>query len=232
MSADLAKRNAAEAALVYVKDGMRLGLGTGSTAALFVRLLGERVKQGLKVIATPTSEATRVLAEQVGVPIKELDAIGGVDLTIDGADEVDPRFRLIKGGGGALFREKIVAASGPEMLVIADVSKAVETLGAFPLPIEVSPFGFTLTAAHLYKALKQTKCDGVEVTLRETGGKPFVTDGGNYILDAHCKRIPEPELLSDALNQIVGVVEHGLFIGMASTVILGSEQGVEVQERD
>ena len=232
MSADLAKRNAAEAALAYVKDGMRLGLGTGSTAAHFVRLLGERVKQGLKVIGTPTSEATRALAEQAGVPIKELDALGGVDLTIDGADEIDPRFRLIKGGGGALFREKIVAASGPEMLVIADASKAVETLGAFPLPIEVSPFGFTLTAARLYKALKLTKCDGVEVTLREiANGKPFITDGGNYILDAHAKRIPSPDLLSDALNQIVGVVEHGLFIGMASTVILGSEKGVEVRER-
>src|SRR5262249_40690947 len=175
-----------------------------------------RVRAGLRVIATPTSEATRLQAKEVGIPLKDIDAIGGVDLTIDGADEIDPRFRLIKGGGGALLREKIVASAGPQMLVIVDESKAVETLGAFPLPIEVAPFGFTLTATRLYRVLKQTRCDGVEIVLRERDGKPYVTDGGNYILDAHCQRIPEPDLLADALNQVVGVVEHGLFIGMAS----------------
>jgi ribose 5-phosphate isomerase A len=227
-----AKIKAAEAALDYVQDGMRLGLGTGSTAAHFVRLLGARVKQGLRIVGTPTSEATRKLAEEVGVPIKDLDSIGGVDLTIDGTDEIDPRFRLIKGGGGALFREKMVASSGPAMLVIADASKAVETLGAFPLPVEVSRFGFSLTAGRLYKVLKQTKCEGYEITQRQGGdGKPFITDGGNYILDAHCKRIGEPDLLADALNQVVGVLEHGLFIGLASTLILASDRGVEIRER-
>lgn len=232
MSADVAKMNAAAAALDHIKDGMTLGLGTGSTAAHFVQLLGERVRQGLNVRGTPTSEATRKLAEKVGVPLVDVDRIGRIDLTIDGADEIDPRFHLIKGGGGALLREKIVAAASQHMLVIADETKAVETLGAFPLPIEVTQFGFTLTADRIYRVLKQTKCAGALVKLREgADGRPFVTDGGNYILDAHAERIPEPDLLSDALNQIVGVVEHGLFIGMAGTVILGKAKGVEVRER-
>ena len=232
MSANLAKINAATAALSYVKDGMALGLGTGSTASHFVRLLGERVRQGLNVRATPTSERTRALAEQAGVPLVSVDAIGRIDLTVDGADEIDPHFRMIKGGGGALLREKIVASASTHMLVITDESKAVETLGAFPLPVEVTQFGFTLTSDKIYATLKRTGCAGAEITLRETpDGKPFITDGGNYIFDAHAKRIPEPDLLSDALNQIVGVVEHGLFIGLAGTLILGKEKGVEITER-
>lgn len=231
MSADLAKINAAAAALNYVKDGMSLGLGTGSTAAHFVRLLGERVRQGLKVRGTPTSEATKKLAEEAGVPIVAIDRLPAIDLTIDGADEVDPRFRLIKGGGAALLREKIVASASAHMIVIADESKAVDTLGAFPLPIEVIPFGYSLTAMRIYGALKATACDGVEVKLREdNNGAPVITDGGNYIFDAHCKRIPSPEGLADALKRITGIVDHGLFIGLARTVILGKAKGVEIRE--
>lgn len=231
MSADLAKMNAAAAALDYVKDGMTLGLGTGSTAAHFVRLLGEKVRQGLKVRGAPTSEATKQLAEQAGVPLVPINRIGKLDLTVDGADEIDPRFRLIKGGGGALLREKIIAAASAHMVVIADEAKEVDVLGEFPLPIEVTPFGFTLTAEKIYAALKQAGCDGREVTLREKGGgEPFVTDGGNYIFDAHCKRIAQPEFLGDALKRLVGVVEHGLFIGLARTAIIGKAKGAEIRE--
>ena len=231
MSADLAKINAAAAALDYVKDGMALGLGTGSTAAHFVRLLGERVRQGLKVKGAPTSEATRELAEQVGVPLLPLERIGRIDLTIDGADEIDPRFRLIKGAGGALLREKIVAKASMHMLVIADESKAVDNLGEFPLPVEVTPFGFTLTADRIYAALRDAQCVGREVTLRQKpDGSPYITDGGNYIFDAHAKRILNPEGLGDALKRITGVVEHGLFIGLARTAILGKAKGVEIRE--
>lgn len=228
---DLAKINAAAAALDYVKDGMALGLGTGSTAAHFVRLLGERVRQGLKVRGAPTSEATRELAEQVGVPLIGLERIGRIDLCIDGADEIDARFRLIKGGGGALLREKIIAKASTHMIVIADEGKAVDNLGEYPLPIEVTPFGFTLTADRIYAALRDAQCVGREVTLRQKpDGSPYVTDGGNYIFDAHAKRILNPEGLADALKRITGVVEHGLFIGLARTAILGKAKGVEIRE--
>jgi ribose 5-phosphate isomerase A len=232
VSADLAKINAAAAALDFVKDGMTIGLGTGSTSAHFVRLLGERVRQGLKVRGAPTSEATRLLAEQAGVPMVDLDRVTHLDLDVDGADEVDAAFRLIKGGGGALLREKIIAAASEHFVVIADESKAVETLGAFPLPIEVTQFGFSLTALKIFGALRETGCAGGEVKLREIApGKPLITDGGNYILDAHAERIAKPEALADALKRIPGVVEHGLFIGMARTVILGKAKGVEIRER-
>lgn len=230
MSADLAKVNAAAAALEFVKNDMVLGLGTGSTAAHFVRMLGERVRQGLRVRGVPTSEATRIQAENVGVPLLDIERVTQLDLVIDGADEIDPQFRLIKGGGGALLREKIVASAGAHMIVIADEAKEVAILGAFPLPVEVVPFGFTLTAARIYKALIETGCSGKEVALREKGGKPFITDGGHYILDARAEIIPEPEALAKALESIVGVVEHGLFIGLARTVILGKAKGVEIRE--
>lgn len=231
MSADLAKLNAAQAALEFVKDGMVLGLGTGSTAAHFVRLLGERVRQGLRVRGVPTSEATRNLAEQVGVPLIEISQVSRIDVDIDGADEIDPAFRLIKGGGAALLREKIVAAASREMVVIADESKWVETLGAFPLPVEVTRFGFALTLERVRTAMREAGCEGLEANLRVAGkgNDPVVTDGGNYIVDAHCARIPDPEALAEALKRIVGVVEHGLFIGLSRTVVLGKAVGAEVR---
>jgi ribose 5-phosphate isomerase A len=229
---DLAKINAAAAALNYVKDGMVVGLGTGSTSAHFVRLLGDRVRQGLRVRGVPTSEATRALAEQTGVPLVEISQVAKIDIDVDGADEVDPAFRLIKGGGGALLREKIVAAASGQMIVIADESKWVETLGAFPLPVEVTRFGFALTAQRIYAALKETKCHGVEVALRVSGkaNEPVITDGGNYIVDAHAQRIPAPEALGAALKSIIGVVEHGLFLGLAHTVVLGKAKGADIRE--
>ncbi|HVV33437.1 MAG TPA: ribose-5-phosphate isomerase RpiA [Vitreimonas sp.] len=229
---DLAKINAAAAALDFVKDGMVVGLGTGSTSAHFVRLLGERVRQGLRVRGIPTSEATRSLAEQVGVPLLEISQVPKIDIDVDGADEVDPAFRLIKGGGGALLREKIVAAASGQMIVIADESKWVNTLGAFPLPVEVTRFGFAMTSQRIYEALRETKCDGVEVALRVSGkaNEPVITDGGNYIIDAHTERIPAPEALGAALKAIIGVVEHGLFLGLARTVILGKDKGADIRE--
>jgi ribose 5-phosphate isomerase A len=232
VTADLAKINAAAAALDYVKDGMVVGLGTGSTSAHFVRLLGERVRQGLRVKGVPTSEATRTLAEQVGVPLIEISQVAQIDVDVDGADEIDPKFRLIKGGGGALLREKIVAAASAHMVVIADESKAVDVLGAFPLPIEVTRFGFAITAQRVHEALRKTRCTGDEVALRTAGkaNEPVITDGGNYILDAHAKAIPTPDSLGEALKRIPGVVEHGLFLGLARTVILGKAKGAEIRE--
>lgn len=217
---DLAKMNAAAAALEYVEDGMILGLGTGSTASHFVRMLGDRVREGLRIGGLPTSEATRRLAMQVGVPLIEIDQADRIDLTVDGADEVDPHFRLIKGGGGALLREKIIAHASDQMIVIADRSKLVERLGRFPLPVEVTPFGFTITAKKVFDALRDSGCGSADVRLREAGapGRPFHTDGGNFILDCHCGTIPDPEGLSDLLNRIPGVVETGLFLGFPRTV--------------
>ncbi len=231
MSEDIAKFNAAQAALEFVKDGMVVGLGTGSTSAHFVRLLGERVRQGLRVKGVPTSEATRNLAEQVGVPLLEISQVTALDVDVDGADEVDPQFQLIKGGGGALLREKIVAAASAEMVVIADEGKWVETLGKFPLPVEVTRYGFALTLERVRAALRETGCAGDEVVLRVSGkaNEPVITDGGNYILDAHAKRISDAQKLGDALKRIAGVVEHGLFIGLSRTVILGKAKGAEVK---
>jgi ribose 5-phosphate isomerase A len=232
MTADLAKINAAAAALDYIKDAMVVGLGTGSTSAHFVRLLGERVRQGLRVKGVPTSEATRALAEQVGVPLIDISRVEQIDVDVDGADEIDPKFRLIKGGGGALLREKIVAAASAHMVVIADESKAVDVLGAFALPIEVTRFGFALTARRVYAALRESQCAGHEVALRTSGkaNEPVITDGGNYILDAHAKLMPAPDRLASALERIPGIVEHGLFINLARTVILGKAKGVEIRE--
>lgn len=229
--ADLSKFNAAQAALDYIKDGMIVGLGTGSTSAHFVRALGERVRQGLRVKGVPTSEATRNLAEQVGVPLLEISQVTSIDVDVDGADEVDPAFRLVKGGGGALLREKIVAAASKQMVVIADETKWVETLGAFPLPVEVTRFGFALTQQRVAEALRKTGCAGDEVVLRVSGkaNEPVITDGGNYILDAHVQRIASAEALAAELQAIAGVVEHGLFIGLAQTVILGKAKGAEVK---
>jgi ribose 5-phosphate isomerase A len=225
------KREAAARALEEVRDGMQLGLGTGSTAKHFVELLGMRVRSGLKVVGVPTSETTRRDAEHWGIPLTTLDQIDRLDLTIDGADEIDPALNLIKGGGGALLREKIVAAASDRMIVIADESKWVETLGRFPLPIEVVPFGLAATRRAIAGAFAECGVSG-QTTLRQAGdGHVFVTDGGHWIIDAHLGRIADVSRLGDRLVAIPGVVEHGLFIGLAGMAVLASAQGIRVVER-
>jgi ribose 5-phosphate isomerase A len=219
------KRSAAEAALDFVEDGMRLGLGSGSTAAHFVRLLGRRVAAGLNVVGVPTSRGTEALAKESGVPLTTLDEVGEVDLDIDGADEIGPSLSLIKGGGGALLREKIVATASRRMIVIADASKQVATLGAFPLPIEIVIFGAGATKRAVENAAADLGLSG-KVSLRQNGGKPFVTDCGNYLLDASFGRIRDPETLADRLDGIPGVVEHGLFLGLADLALVASTEGI------
>ncbi len=222
---DAEKRCAAERAVAYVEDGMTLGLGTGSTAAHAVRLLGKRVRAGLDVRGVPTSRATQALAEACGVPLATLDDVTRLDLTIDGADEVDPDLALIKGAGGALLREKIVASVSDRLVIVVDSSKLVERLGAFDLPVEVTPFAVSVATP----ALEATGC---RVTLRRGAeGAPFVTDEGNAMLDCAYGAIDDPRALAQRLNAIVGVVEHGLFLDMADTVIVGRAGGVEVIER-
>jgi ribose 5-phosphate isomerase A len=210
---------------------MRLGLGTGSTAKHFVELLGERVSAGLKVIGVPTSEATRAAAERCGIPLTTLDAIDRLDLTVDGADEIDPALNLIKGGGGALLREKIVAAASDRMIVIADETKWVGTLGRYPLPVEVVPFGMAATQRAMAKAFAQTGVSGQMAVRKGRDGHVFVTDGGHWIIDAHLGRIIDAPRLAGLLTSIPGVVEHGLFIGLASTAVLAGAQGIRVVER-
>src|SRR3954454_12612250 len=228
---DQLKRQAAARALEHVCDGMKLGLGTGSTAKHFVELLGERVREGLNVIGVPTSEATRADAERCGIPLATLDDIDRLDLTVDGADEMDPSLNLIKGGGGALLREKIVAAASDCMLVIADETKWVDVLGRFPLPVEVIPFGLAATQAAMAKAFAESGVSGQMVVRKGTDGHVFVTDGGHWIVDAHLARIPDPPRLAGLLSLIPGVVEHGLFIGLARTAVLAAAQGIRVVER-
>jgi ribose 5-phosphate isomerase A len=227
VTADDLKRAAAERALSAVGDGMRLGLGTGSTAAHFVALLGARVRAGLNVVGVPTSERTRAQAAAEGIPLTTLEETPELDLTVDGADELDDALRLIKGGGGALLREKIVAAASRRMIVIADASKRVKRLGRFPLPIEVVPFGLGATGRAVATAFERLGCVG-ELRLRGSDEAPFVTDGGHYILDAHLNAIADPNGLAAALNAIPGVVEHGLFIGLATSAILSTDDGIVV----
>ncbi|NKJ05860.1 ribose-5-phosphate isomerase RpiA [Rhizobium sp. SG741] len=224
MDARQMKIEAARAALTYVESGMRLGIGTGSTAEEFVRLLAEKVASGLSIEGVPTSERTAKLCNELGVPLKSLDELPALDLTIDGADELDGALTLIKGGGGALLREKIVAASSARMIVIADESKLVQTLGAFPLPIEVNPFGLASTRILIEKAASRLNLSGA-LNLRLSGDHTFVTDGGHFIIDASFGRIPDAEALSNALNSIPGVVEHGLFINMATLAIIAGPAG-------
>lgn len=210
---------------------MKLGLGTGSTAKHFVDLLGQRVAGGLRVIGVPTSEATRVQAEACRIPLATLDEIDRLDLTVDGADEVDHALNLIKGGGGALLREKIVAAASDRMIVIADDTKWVDALGRFPLPVEVIPFGLAATQRAMATAFAQSGASGQMVVRKGKDGHVFVTDGGHWIVDAHLGRIADAPRLAGLLSLIPGVVEHGLFIGLASTVILAGAQGIRVIER-
>ena len=213
MNRDPEKRLAAEAAAALVESGMTIGLGTGSTAAFALRRLGERVRQGLKVRGVPTSEATRRLAEAEGIALTSFAEVTQLDLTLDGADEFDPDLNLIKGGGGALFREKIVAAASRRLVIFADSSKRVPQLGAFPLPVEVNPFGWQVTAARI-AAL------GADVSLRGGPASPLLTDNHGYVLDCGFGAISDPAALEEQLRAITGVTVTGLFVGMTDTVLL------------
>ncbi|MEN9410501.1 MAG: hypothetical protein RL216_2475 [Pseudomonadota bacterium] len=223
---DKAKFVAAKRATEFVEDGMKLGLGTGSTAAWMVRCLAERIREeGLKVVGVPTSTRTAELAASLGVPIASLDDVKWLDLTIDGADEFDPHLALIKGGGAALLQEKIVATASDQMIVIADAAKEVAQLGAFPLPVEVIPFGWQTTKALIEETLVSLDVLHRDCTLRMNGDRPLVTDEANFIIDLHLKRIGNPRQLALVLNQIPGVVENGLFIDICDIVVIGHGDG-------
>lgn len=227
-----AKENAAAAALEFVEDGMTIGLGSGSTAEIFIELLGAKVAGGLKVQGVPTSQATAQCAIENGVPLIEADRVSRLHLTIDGADEVDPAFNLIKGGGACLLREKIIAHASDKMVVIVDGSKMVDSLGAFSLPVEVDPFGVAITAEKIYAALKKSGCKDAQTTLRQKkdGSGPLVTDGGHYILDCKCELIKSPADTAHLLNRIPGVMEHGLFIDIADVIVIGEDDHAKVME--
>ena len=231
MDIEAQKRQAAARAVEWVEPGMKLGLGTGSTAKHFVDLLAERIRGGLDIVGVPTSEATRAQAQQLGVPLTTLDETPALDLTVDGADEIGPDLSLIKGGGGALLREKIVAAASSRMVVIADEGKWVAALGRFPLPIEVVPFGLAATQRAIEAAVSAVGAAGPLVLRRAKDGHAFVTDGGHWIIDAALGRIADPASLAAGLATIPGVVEHGLFIGLAQVAILAGPTGARVVER-
>jgi ribose 5-phosphate isomerase A len=226
MANDQEKEAAARASLRFVKDGHVLGLGTGSTAAYFITLLGEEVKNGLRVRGIPTSIRSRELALSLGIPLITLDDCQEIDVTVDGADEVDPHLRLIKGGGGALLREKIVASATRQMIVVADASKQVQRLGKFPLPVEVIRFAQALVA-------KRIVAMGADAQLRrDAAGNAYLTDENNYILDCRFGEIRDPDRLARELSEMPGVVEHGLFIGMASVALLArGSQIVELKRQ-
>jgi ribose 5-phosphate isomerase A len=232
MDIEAQKRAAAARAVDFVRSGMRIGLGTGSTARHFVEVLGERVRAGLDIVAVPTSETTRSDAERLGIPLTSLDETPELDLTVDGADEIGPDLSLIKGGGGALLREKIVAHASGRMIVIADESKWVSALGRFPLPVDVVPFGLAATRRAVEAAAVAAGCPGPALLRRGKDGHAFVTDNGHWVLDAALERISDPKRLADRLSAIPGVVEHGLFIGLAEAVVLGGPEGVRVIERE
>src|SRR3954454_11813557 len=231
MNIEAQKRAASARALDFVRPGMRLGLGTGSTARHFVELLGEQVRAGLSVIAVATSEATRRDAEGFGIPLTTLDDTPELDLTVDGADEIAPDLTMIKGGGGALLREKIVASASARMVVIADESKWVAMLGQFALPIEVVPFGLAATKRAVEAATVAAGCPGPISLRKDKAGHAFVTDGGHFILDAALQRIADPRALGERLAAIPGVVEHGLFIGLAHAAVIAGPEGRRVVER-
>jgi ribose 5-phosphate isomerase A len=224
------KKAAAEVALEYVKPGMKLGLGTGSTAEHFVRLLASRVKDGLKLTTVATSERTATLARELGMTVADLGQVKHLDLTVDGADEIGPGLNLIKGGGGALLREKIVAAASDRMVVIADAAKVVDVLGRFPLPVEIVPFAYQVTMERIADAAARCGCGQNLMRLRGGEGHAFRTDSGNYIADCAAESIPDPERLARLLGEIPGVVDHGLFISMASLALVGSPSGVRILE--
>ena len=222
------KQQAAAAALVEVKPGMRLGLGSGSTARHFVDLVGRKVAAGLDVICVPTSEATGAQARSLGIPLTDLEATPELDLTVDGADEIGPGLALIKGGGGALLREKIVAAASARMIVIADASKKVAALGHYPLPIEINLFGLGATTRRIEKLMAKFGAGGGLRRRLQRDGSVFVTDGGHAILDAFFGRISAPEALADALIDVPGVVQHGLFIGLCKRAYVAGPAGIEI----
>lgn len=219
------KKAAAQAAMTWIKPGMKLGLGTGSTANELVHLVGDAVADGLEIVCVPTSEATRELAAARNIPLTSLDDTPALDLTIDGADEIGPGLSLIKGGGGAHLREKIVACASRTMLVIADESKVVETLGAFPLPLEIVPFGFAATKAAIEEAFKAEGLSG-DLVLRMRDGDIFKTDSGNFVLDAHLEIILNPAFLVARMVSIPGLVEHGFFLNIAEAAIIAGREGV------
>jgi ribose 5-phosphate isomerase A len=222
MANDLEKQVAARASLKFIEDGQVVGLGTGSTAAYFIQFLGDRVKTGLKVRGIPTSVQSQKLAEECGIPLTTLDQVDHIDVDVDGADEFDPQLRLIKGGGGALLREKIIASVSRKFIVVADASKQVAVLGRFPLPVEVIPFAESLLT-------RKISALGATVTLRKAAGAtPYKTDEGHHILDCHFGQIADPASLARTLSEMPGVVEHGLFINMANAVLLA--KGSEVIE--
>lgn len=221
MAYDQEKEAAARASLRFVREGQVVGLGSGSTAAYAVRLLGEQVRAGLKIRGIPTSNQTRELAASLGIPLTTFDSVQEIDVTIDGADEVDTQLRLIKGGGGALLHEKIVASASRQLVIVADSSKQVPMLGNFPLPIEVIGFAQPLVQ-------KKIEALGASVELRHSNGRPFVTDEGHHIFDCSFGQIPDAPALARVLSDMPGVVEHGLFINMASVVLIA--RGHEVME--
>lgn len=222
------KYAAAARALEYVEPGMKLGLGSGSTSAAFVDLLGARVRDGLKVVCTPTSEVIAEQARGLGIDVRPLAELAPLDLVVDGADEADADLNLVKGGGGALTREKIVEASAKRFIVIADASKWVDSLGQFPLPVEVVKFGHETSAMRMADTIKKLGYGDVPLVLRQKDGKTFITDGGNVIYDCHFGTITDAPALANALSNIAGVVEHGLFIGMAEALILAHPDGCKV----
>lgn len=222
------KYRAAEAAMAEVRPGMRLGLGTGSTARHFVDLIGRAVAEGLDVLCIPTSEATHAQAAALGIPLTDLETTPQLDLTVDGADEIGPGLALIKGAGGALLREKIVAAASARMVVIADASKRVDVLGRFPLSIEVNHFGLGATTIAIERLMRDFGAEGPLARRLRPDGSAFMTDGGHAILDASFGRIPDPEAVAAALIQIPGVVEHGLFIGLCQRAYVAGTSGVDV----
>ena len=225
------KRAVAAKALEYVQDGMKLGLGSGSTAEIFVEMLAPRVRGGEKLLCVPTSEKTATLARKLGFTLAGLDDLAPLDLTIDGADEADRNLDLIKGGGGMLLREKIVASASRKMIVIADETKLVPRLGKYPLPVEVVEFGHKSIAARLNAALAAAGYANVPMTLRQRDGAPFKTDGGNVIYDCGFGTIQSAPKLGAAISSVAGVVEHGLFIGIATTLLIAADGEIEVINR-
>ena len=223
---DEAKLAAATKAIeTFLQDGMTIGLGSGTTSRFFVRILGDRVKSGLRVIGVPSSKSTGQLAREVGVPLADLNDVEQLDLTIDGADEIDPKGRMIKGGGANLLWEKIVASASRKMVAIVDESKRVQRLGRFPLPVEIIPFSWRSTERQLQNLFKKAGYDDVRVDVRGSREKPLITDSGHYLLDCHLQEITDPEFLAAHLNQIPGVVEHGLFLGIATDAAIGKPDG-------
>jgi ribose 5-phosphate isomerase A len=230
MNARKLKIEAARKALSHVEGGMRLGIGTGTTAEEFIKLLAAAVADGLDIVGVPTSDRTTTLCSELGVPLTNLDETPELDLTIDGADEIGPDLILIKGGGGALMREKIVASASGRMLVIADDSKLVDVIGRYPLPIEVDRFGLGATRRAIEIVARNLGLHG-EVTLRTVGGDPVLTDGCHYLLDASFGRIPDARALSQSLHEIPGVVEHGIFLDLASLAVIAGADGIRTLDR-